>query len=672
MTTIVFLRVRQLYLFLERDKMSIKVSKDKTESLKLKYEKVLQAIPDLFFIVDKDGFLRDYYSNKSASTILSYENYIDKNLKDFLPESAVNRIMEDLEKVLQEKKLITDKFKIPQKNNYQYHEMRLLPYENDRVLMIVRDITEQELNRLKQKESDELYKKIFEYSPDPIIIHSEGKIVEGNMEAYKFAKVKDRSEFIGIEILKFVHPDSIETVKNRIQNMRKNMKASGLVEEKFYNMKGEVRNVEVSSVPINYKNKLSFLVIFRDVTERKKSEEQQKKLMEKLSQQTTYLRIIDEASTLLLTTENYKETTEKVIGMLGNVTETNRVYIFENSIDPETDEYLMNRKFEWVYNAKPEIDNPELQNISYDYYFPRWLRELSYDKPIHGLVSGFPKREQKILKKQQIVSILIVPIIVQTRFWGFIGFDDCYKGRRWGKNEISMLSVLANNIGSTIERFRTEEQIKKELQTKQILIKEIHHRVKNNLQVIASVLKMQAEFVQNPSDLVLFRNSQSRVQSMALIHENIYNSSNLASVNFKHYLRTISNHLMIIYATKAANISFEIDVEDIDVDINQAIPCGLIANELISNAIKYSFKNKSNGTISIGFHWVDSHYQLIIADNGIGLPKDISFEKAKSLGLRLVHLLTKQLNGDLKIIRKNGTKFILEFNKKPYYNKLRM
>ena len=783
------------------------------ESLKLKYEKVLKAIPDLFFIFDKDGYLRDYYTN-NTNTILPYEKLINKNIKEFLPPKAVTSILKNIAAVLKENKPFTIRFYIPPQKIY--HEMRLISYSKDRVLAIVRDITEQEIIRLELKESEELYHKMFEHSPDPIIIYSEGKVVEANREACKFVQVKDCSELIGKNVLDFVHPDSIEFARKRIEKMLKTKKSSELAEEKFITAKGEVRNVEVSSVPIVHKNKLSVLVTFRDITERKKAEKKlieseqkyrelysilrltsdsiqdmiwakdmnkkfifankaicerllsakdteeplgktdlffaererkkhpenpnwhtfgeicqdsdeviiktkkparfdefgnvkgkylfldvfkaplldetgkmigivgsardmteekkkekkQKDLLEKLSRQAEYLKVIDEASTLLLTTDDYEKSIEKIIEMLGMVTHSNRVYIFENSEDKETGEHLMNRKFEWVSNAKPEIENPELKNLSYDYYFPRWERELAYDKPIHGSVAKFPKKEREILKKQDIVSILIVPIIVHNKFWGFIGFDDCYKWRKWEKSEISMLSVLANSIGSTIERFRTEEQIKKELQTKQILIKEIHHRVKNNLQVISSILRMQSAYIHDPKDIELFKVSQSRVHSMALIHENIYNSHNLASVNFKHYLTVISNHLAKIYSVQASEIVFDIDIENIDFDINQAIPCGLIANELISNAIKYSFPDKEKGKIYIGFHQAGSSYQLTIADNGIGLPENISPATVKTLGLRLVHLLTKQLKGKMTIVRKKGTKFVLEFKHENYYGEL--
>ncbi|OQX70549.1 MAG: hypothetical protein B6D62_04555 [Candidatus Cloacimonas sp. 4484_275] len=442
--------------------------------------------------------------------------------------------------------------------------------------------------------------------------------------------------------------------------------------DEFGNVKGKYLFLDVFKAPLlDETGKMIGIVgSARDMTEEKKKEKKQKELLEKLSRQAEYLKVIDEASTLLLTTDDYEDAIKKIIEMLGTVTHSNRVYIFENSEDEETGEHLMNRKFEWVSNAKPEIENPELKNLSYDYYFPRWERELAYDKPIHGSVAKFPKREQKILKKQDIVSILIVPIIVHNKFWGFIGFDDCYKERQWDKSEISMLSVLADSIGSTIERFRAERKIKKELETKQILIREIHHRVKNNLQVISSILKMQSSHIKDPEDLELLRDSQSRVQSMALIHENIYNSENLASVNFKHYLMVISNHLTKIYRSRAANIAFEVDIENTDLNINQAIPCGLIANELISNAIKYSFPNGKKGKIYVGFHKTNSSYRLVIADNGIGLPKDISPETAKTLGLRLVYLLTDQLKGKMTIIREQGTKFILEFKHENYYGEL--
>jgi len=213
------------------------------------------------------------------------------------------------------------------------------------------------------------------------------------------------------------------------------------------------------------------------------------------------------------------------------------------------------------------------------------------------------------------------------------------------------------------ERVRAEAQLRASLQEKEMLLKEIHHRVKNNLQIISSLLNLQARQTSDAMGLDLLRDSQNRVRSMALIHEKLYLSSDLAQVNFADYVRNLIAFLMTSYQVSAATVSPEIDVtKEIQLDIDTAIPCGLIINELISNALKHAFVDGRAGQL-----WVEmrrtSHrcLELIVRDNGVGIPPDLQIQQARSLGLRLVTMLVEQIKGELEVGNDGGAMFRVTF-----------
>jgi len=208
---------------------------------------------------------------------------------------------------------------------------------------------------------------------------------------------------------------------------------------------------------------------------------------------------------------------------------------------------------------------------------------------------------------------------------------------------------------------RHEEQILKDLEEKKILLKEVHHRVKNNMQVISSMLKLQSRYIEDEKSLELFVNSQDRVKSMAMIHERIYKSPDLASVNFDDYVKSLMISLFQNYRVNTNNVSFESNIDNVAVDMNTAIPLGLIINELISNALKHGFPENREGKLIVSFHCDDGKHELIVEDNGVGFSNEPDYENPETLGLQLMNALTSQLQGILKFNGTKGTKVTLTF-----------
>ncbi|MGE4545278.1 MAG: PAS domain S-box protein [Pedobacter sp.] len=211
------------------------------------------------------------------------------------------------------------------------------------------------------------------------------------------------------------------------------------------------------------------------------------------------------------------------------------------------------------------------------------------------------------------------------------------------------------------ERKRAEEQVKASLAEKEVLLREIHHRVKNNLQVVSSLLYLQAQKLTDPVLQACFLESQNRICSMALAHEQLYQSKNLSEVSVKAYAENLVNQLCQIFHCPDQTIDCCLEVEDLELDIEKIIPCGLLITELLSNAYKHAFVDGKPGQITISIKKVGSEMGLSVADTGIGFPAEIDYLHARTLGLQLVTALVNQLNGTLELDRSRGTLFRVRF-----------
>ena len=212
------------------------------------------------------------------------------------------------------------------------------------------------------------------------------------------------------------------------------------------------------------------------------------------------------------------------------------------------------------------------------------------------------------------------------------------------------------------ERKQAEEKIKKSLVEKEVLLREIHHRVKNNMQIISSLLGLTSGTIHEQKYIEMFRDSQDRINSMSLIHEKLYCSRDFVKIDFNEYLRELANSLFKSHGITDL-IELKIYIENVSLGIDHAIPCGLIINELFTNSLKYAFPGARRGEIKISLQLNDENMnELIVGDNGVGIPEDVDFRKTESLGLRLVTILVEnQLNGKIDLDRSDGTEFKIKF-----------
>lgn len=232
------------------------------------------------------------------------------------------------------------------------------------------------------------------------------------------------------------------------------------------------------------------------------------------------------------------------------------------------------------------------------------------------------------------------------------------------------LNELIENQHLKEEKRRTEEQLRDSLKEKEILLKEIHHRVKNNLQIIYGMLSLQLAQIEDENVAEMFKETKLRIKAMALIHERLYQSKNLARIEFGDYVQRLLKSLFHSYGADSDAIRQKMDIKNVLLDISVAIPCGLIINELVSNSLRHAFsdgkgktgKRYSNGEIYVGLSSDKKNkLTLIVRDNGRGFPKGLDFRTTESLGLQIVNTLVEQLDGSIKLHRENGTLFKIEF-----------
>jgi PAS domain S-box-containing protein len=221
---------------------------------------------------------------------------------------------------------------------------------------------------------------------------------------------------------------------------------------------------------------------------------------------------------------------------------------------------------------------------------------------------------------------------------------------------------------SDISRLKSvEKEIKNSLSEKEVLLKEIHHRVKNNLQIISSLLNLQLNYIKDKEMQMIFKESQNRVMSMALIHQKLYLSKNQLSIDLQEYINELIQHLMKSYDT-GKHIDVDVKVNNVSLDNDKVVILGLIVNELISNALQYAFPEGKKGSITVHMNRTNSGISLIVKDNGKGFPQDINYRRTKSLGLQLVNTLVDQLGGNINLKQNNGTEFDILFGSRRKYN----
>jgi len=297
----------------------------------------------------------------------------------------------------------------------------------------------------------------------------------------------------------------------------------------------------------------------------------------------------------------------------------------------------------------PDMDGFETASLIHQH--PR------FEKTPIVFVTGAQPTTLDLLKGYRVgavdyVEVPVVPEILRSKVAVFV---DLNRKRR-------DLQRLNNALQAEIAQRRNAEEAVRHSREKEVLLQEIHHRVKNNLQIITSLLRMQSRAVQDPAFSEALRECQNRVASMALIHDKLYRARDLARVSFGEYVRDLTNNILTSYALPARSVRVRLDIDDLSLSLDYAVPCGLILNELMSNCLKHAFPVGHSGTVYIGFHAEgEEELCLVVRDDGVGVPADVDLARTSSLGWRLIRALVEQLGGVVQCQTAGGTSVEIRF-----------
>ncbi len=278
------------------------------------------------------------------------------------------------------------------------------------------------------------------------------------------------------------------------------------------------------------------------------------------------------------------------------------------------------------------------------------------------------------VQSMQLRSVLSLPVVKQSRMIGVLYLENRLADAVFTFAKTQITELLTSQAAISLENARlvegmrkAEDEVKRSLGEKEVLLKEIHHRVKNNLQTIQSVLSLQSRFIKDEQSAELFKESQNRVHSMALIHEKLYQSESLARIDLAEYIQSLTANLFLSYGVTDRAVRLETDVEDVALDVDTVIPCALLINELVSNSLKHAFpavwrRAGGIGEISIRLRREGGErLRLTVGDNGVGLPEGLELHNSESLGFQLVSVLVRQLKASIAVNRSGGTEFVITF-----------
>lgn len=407
------------------------------------------------------------------------------------------------------------------------------------------------------------------------------------------------------------------------------------------------------------------IAIVQDITKRKEAE-----LIKQFKYE--FHKLVAETSIKLITStqnDDFEHTVNSILKNVGELFRVDRTYIFSFSKDLMT----MTNTHKWSKKIRfSDISNSKVVELNKFQWFKKNIKKF---KPI--IIDDVEKMsdeslaEKERFKKQGIRSLLCLPIIDSIgNLTGFMGLDNLTEKMEWNEECVPMLQLVALTIGIVNQRLINENKInnqniklKNANTEKEVLIKEVHHRVKNNLQIIQSILSMQKLYLNNSKETSeVLEDTINRIKSMSTIHENLYQVENLATIDMKDYVTSQLYHLHASYTYPTTVVRFYPEINNIIFDIDKAINTGLLLNEIVSNSLKHAFKERETGNIEVILRKEDDNYILIVRDDGIGIPENIEIsEDSDTYGFTLIYLFLSQLKAKYNIKRKNGTEFYIVF-----------
>ncbi len=606
--------INQIYV----DVTDLKKTEDSLRQSEEKFRAVNEVSPIAIFILKGTKFA---YVNRYAESFTGYkvEEVIGQDIMGIVHPDNREMVKKYNEARLSGKE-VPDQYEIKiltrngEEKTVEIHAT-YFEYEGEpAVLGTVLDITERKKTETALKESEELFRAVAESMPAEIIVYQGDRFVYANPFSETLTGYKIE-ELLKLNFWDNTHPEYKELARLRGHARQKGENVPERYELKLLTKDSSEKWVDYSAALINYKGNPAVLGTAVDISARKNAEEALRKSDER------YKAFIQQSSEGI-----YRIELEKSVPVSLSIDIQFDAY-FKNAYIAECNEIMAKM---YGFDRIDDLIGKRVENL------------LVKDDP-HNVeyMRNFIKDGYRVLDyESHEVDKDGKPVYFLNNAVGIV--EDGKLVRVWGtQRDITELK-------------KTEEKLKTSLFEKEILLKEIHHRVKNNLQIITSLLKLQTGYVKDKLALELFQESQNRVQSMALVHQKLYQSKDLGRINFGDYSRTLVSHLSQSMGINVKFIQVKVDAENIFLPIDTAIPCGLIINELLTNSIKHAFKDSKGGIVWVKVYERDNCNCLEVSDNGCGMPKNFEIKNSASFGLKLVHTLTEQIKGNLQIQKGDG------------------
>lgn len=613
--------INQVYV----DITELKEAETSLKESELKFRTLTETINSSVVIIvgDKFVYVNPFTAASTGYTVdellkMNFWQIIHPDYWDLVKEGRISRIKN--EDVINEYEV---KF-IRKDGEARWIRISAVPMEYEgrkAILGIIFDIDERKKAEEALRQSEEMFRAVAESMLAEITIYQGDKFVYANPYAEILTGYKVE-ELLNMNFWELVNPEYRELAKQRGYARQRGENVPSRYRMIIQTKSGDEKWIDFSAVTIQYNGKPAVLGTAIDITE-------QEKIQTALANsEEQYRAFIEQSTEGIYRTELYKPVgTEEQLELQADalingcfIAEANlamaKMYGYdkvEDLVGKKVSDLVIPSDSKNIENAKMFI----LNNYILD-------NEESHELDMHGNPVYFSNNATGIVKDGFLYGL-----------WGI-------------QTDIT-------------QRKTAEEKLVKSLQEKEVLLKEIHHRVKNNLQIVSSLLKLQSSYVKDKKTVEILKESQNRVASMALIHQKLYYSKDLANIDFGEYTKMLITHITQSFGAVVRNIDVNVNATQIDMVIDDAVPCGLIINELVTNSFKHAFTGVMNGVIDVSLKKQNDDYTLEISDNGTGLPLNIDPRLADTFGLKLVNTLVGQMKGNLEVNSDKGTHFTVKF-----------
>ncbi len=585
---------------------------------------LIESSLDMICATDKSGNITEF--NTAAQKIFGYE------LEEVMGKSVQMLYANPTDRThIKENELVGKGIYIGEVVNIKKNGEKFISFLSASILQneegviigamgVSRDISESKKSEQELRASEERYRAIYNQAYIGIAkVSLKGQFLQVN-EQLCIIMGYSNSELCQKEFADTTVPEDVKLSIDFRDKLVSGEVDKTTFEKRYFHKSGKIvhANLTISLVKDEAGNPSHFISVFQDISERKKIEREQQT-------QAAKLKAVFESGSHLVWTADKDS-------CLTSFNRNFKIFIKQQ------------------YGVEIHIGTSMMKDsmISTEEYNSFWIKK--YDVTLSGIPQYFETNFVDAAGNNFWYEFFLNPI-----------FDE--------NNKVVEISGIGHDI---TEKIKANEKIHQSLQEKEVLLKEVHHRVKNNLQVISSILNLQSSYVKDQNTLNILKESQNRIKSMAFIHESLYQTKDFSNINFSEYVINLSQNLIQTYSNSYSEVKLILDIQTIFLNLDLAIPTGLIINEIVSNAIKYAFPGKEDdeNTITIKMNIEEENLKLIIADNGIGLPGHIDFRNTESLGLQLVITLVNQLNGNIQVDNKNGTKYTIIFKNNQTKNRI--